>query len=173
MNCYTIIWAASWQNQQNGMCAQRRLGSAWASAQSDQTGRMPRLICLCWAHLSMLVLSRGGSFAVTAQFILSIFNLKCVIIECLFNNEGKLSHYSFKIVDSVRSEWWLRQCSVVVANDDIPVKISSHTIQALASLKLKFRNLQIFGISYCNSRAYKLPDQQSYRVSSCNTIPLL
>ena len=29
-------WAASWQNQQNGMCAQRRLRSAWASTQSDQ-----------------------------------------------------------------------------------------------------------------------------------------
>ena len=25
------IWDASWQNQQNGMCAQRRLRSAWAS----------------------------------------------------------------------------------------------------------------------------------------------
>ena len=31
------IWAASWQNQQNGMCAQQRLRSAWASAQSDQS----------------------------------------------------------------------------------------------------------------------------------------
>ena len=29
------IWAASWQNQRNGMCAQWRLRSAWASAQSD------------------------------------------------------------------------------------------------------------------------------------------
>ena len=29
-------WAASWQNQQNGMCAQRRLGWIWASARSDQ-----------------------------------------------------------------------------------------------------------------------------------------
>ena len=62
------IWAAAQQNQQNDMCAQRRLRSAWASAQSDQsslstwrklgslatywvhredsdqTGRMPRLI---------------------------------------------------------------------------------------------------------------------------------
>ena len=62
------MWAASWQNQQNGMHAQRRLRSAWASTQSDQsslsahwvakdpnflhadsedsdqTGRMPRLI---------------------------------------------------------------------------------------------------------------------------------
>ena len=70
------IWAASWQNQQNGMCAQRRqisLGirpvwsesslSAWRnlgslaihwgdSKDSDQAGRMPRLIwvfagCTC------------------------------------------------------------------------------------------------------------------------------
>ena len=30
-------WAATWQNQQNGMCAQRRHRSAWASAQSDQS----------------------------------------------------------------------------------------------------------------------------------------
>ena len=34
-------WAASWQNQQNGMCAQRRLRSAWASAQSDKSLRRP------------------------------------------------------------------------------------------------------------------------------------
>ena len=27
--CGLIIWAASWQNQQNGMCAQRRLRAAW------------------------------------------------------------------------------------------------------------------------------------------------
>ena len=32
-----IMWAASWQNKQNGMCAQQRLRSAWASAQSDQS----------------------------------------------------------------------------------------------------------------------------------------
>ena len=35
----TSKWAASWQNQQNGMCAQRKLRSAWASAQSDQSLR--------------------------------------------------------------------------------------------------------------------------------------
>ena len=69
------IWATSWQYQQNGMCAQQRLRSSWASTHSDQrlrihikqtwvlsnhlsaqqssdqTGRMPRLICLCWAHM--------------------------------------------------------------------------------------------------------------------------
>ena len=32
-----MIRAASWQNQKNGMCAQRRLRSALASAQSDQS----------------------------------------------------------------------------------------------------------------------------------------
>ena len=36
-------WAASWQNQQNDMCAQRRLRSAWASAQSDQSS-----LCAQW-----------------------------------------------------------------------------------------------------------------------------
>ena len=56
---HKVKWAASWQNQQNGMCAQRRLRSAWASlsawrklwsvathytANTDQTGQMPRLI---------------------------------------------------------------------------------------------------------------------------------
>ena len=30
-------WAATWQNQHNDICAQRRLRSAWASAQSDQS----------------------------------------------------------------------------------------------------------------------------------------
>ena len=33
---YNIL-VASWQNQQNDMCAQRRLRSAWASVQSDQS----------------------------------------------------------------------------------------------------------------------------------------
>ena len=37
----SYIWSASWQNQQNGMCGQRRLRSAWACAQSNQ--------CLCCA----------------------------------------------------------------------------------------------------------------------------
>ena len=36
-----LLWAASWRNQQNDMCAQRRLRSAWACAQSDQSLRCP------------------------------------------------------------------------------------------------------------------------------------
>ena len=35
------IRAATRQNQQSGMCAQRRLRSAWASAESDQSLRCP------------------------------------------------------------------------------------------------------------------------------------
>ena len=38
-----VKWAASWQNQQNDMCAQRRLRSAWASTQSDQSS-----LCAQW-----------------------------------------------------------------------------------------------------------------------------
>ena len=36
-SCFMMKWASSWQNQQNDLCAQRRLGSAWASTQSDQS----------------------------------------------------------------------------------------------------------------------------------------
>ena len=34
---YFIIWACAWQNQQNDLCDQPRLRSAWASTQSDQS----------------------------------------------------------------------------------------------------------------------------------------
>ena len=79
-------WAASWWNQQNGMCAQQRLRSAWTYAQSDQsslsawrklgslathwaqsedsdqTGRMPRLIWVFPGRtVIFLVSSWGGS----------------------------------------------------------------------------------------------------------------
>ena len=37
----TIVWTTAWQNQQNDMCAQRRLRSSWASTQSDQSLRWP------------------------------------------------------------------------------------------------------------------------------------
>ena len=93
-----FIWATSWQNQQNSMWAQRRLRSAWPSAQSDQSLRCPheetlgpqpaterkaktqiRLGgCPGWsesslgAHAILVVLSRGGSFVerTNADFIL-------------------------------------------------------------------------------------------------------
>ena len=35
----TLLEPPSWQNQQNDLCTQRRLRSAWASAQSDQSLR--------------------------------------------------------------------------------------------------------------------------------------
>ena len=70
-----FIWAASWQNQQNGMCTQRRLRSAWASlsaqrrlwsdwadAQADLSLRwahshfvgfvMRRLNFYCWVYIT-------------------------------------------------------------------------------------------------------------------------
>ena len=53
-NNLICIWAVTWQNQQIGMCAQRRLRSAWASAQSDQSSlsawRKLRSLATHWAH---------------------------------------------------------------------------------------------------------------------------
>ena len=66
-------WATSWQNQQNDLCAQRRLRSARASAwrsigflaihkayskDSDQTGRMRRLIWVFAGHTSFCFIMR-------------------------------------------------------------------------------------------------------------------
>ena len=101
-----VIWASSWQNQQNGMCTQWRLRSAWASAQSDQSLRCPHeesfgpyqpiertaktLIrlggCPGWsesslgAHVSMLVLSRGGSYLLCfiCIFLHAVFSIGSV-----------------------------------------------------------------------------------------------
>ena len=36
---HSYNWAAAWQNKPNDLCAQPRLRSAWASAQSDQSLR--------------------------------------------------------------------------------------------------------------------------------------
>ena len=84
------IWAASWQNQQNDIWAQRRLGSAWASAQPNHSLRYlheetlrPQLPiehgaktlislggCQGWSESALgtqvilLVLSWGGSFCI-------------------------------------------------------------------------------------------------------------
>ena len=43
-----LNWTAAWQNQQNDLCAQRRLRSALASAQSDQSSQS------AWRNLGSL-----------------------------------------------------------------------------------------------------------------------
>ena len=68
-----IKWAASWQYQQNDLCAQWTLLSTWGSIgtlatlwanseDSDQTGRMSRLAWVWAGHIViLLVLSCGSS----------------------------------------------------------------------------------------------------------------
>ena len=61
------IWATSWQNQQNGMCAQRRLRSAWASAQSfclfcreeleEVSDKEPHLVASEWLRMRIWKIS--------------------------------------------------------------------------------------------------------------------
>ena len=90
-------WAAQWQNQQNSICAQRRLRSAWASTQSDQSSQSAwrklgslassyplnaqrRLLSdwadaqtdlsLGWGTVILLVLSWGGSYIDALELLL-------------------------------------------------------------------------------------------------------
>ena len=54
--------AASWQNQQNGMCTQQRLRSAWASAKSDQSLCCPHEESLGPTERTAKTLNRLGWF---------------------------------------------------------------------------------------------------------------
>ena len=109
------IWAASRQNQQNGMCAQRRLRSAWASAvwsepslcaqwvgkdpnflhvdieDSEQTGWMPRMIRVFAGH--------------TCQFVGFVMGqLICT---------SKLSNYPKFELSDLSKPWWV--CSFKIS----------------------------------------------------------
>ena len=106
-NSHCLSWAVTRQNQQNDFCGHRRLRPAWESAQSDQsslsawriigslathkghskdsdqTGRMPRLIWVFAGHRSMLFC---WFCCVAAQFMnhlpsqKSIPDLRCVCV---------------------------------------------------------------------------------------------
>ena len=116
-------WAASWQNEQNGMCALRRLGSAWASESSlcaqwvakdpsilhadsedsDQTWRMPRLIwvfagCihqfLGFVMLWLIYHYGTGSCSFKIQFIFVHFNFVLHVYVPLFHQRIMLCFLS-------------------------------------------------------------------------------
>ena len=73
---YDTIWAATWQNQQKGMCVQRRLRSAWASAQSNQSCFAVRMK-KAWAlscPLSALICPGWSEFSLGAQVILLVLS---------------------------------------------------------------------------------------------------
>ena len=63
------IWATSWQDQQNIICAQRSLRSAWASAQSDQSLRCA-LNDSSFLHVDMTLLGLLGRKTSTPNSLL-------------------------------------------------------------------------------------------------------
>ena len=75
-------WAASWQNQHNGMCTQQRLRSAWAwaSAQSDQSSlsawRKLGSLATQWAAKTLIRLCRcpGWSESLLGAVILLVLS---------------------------------------------------------------------------------------------------
>ena len=86
--------ATTWQNQQNDLCAQRRLRSAWASAQSDQSS-----LCAQWVPKDLMFLhadnedsdqtGRGPGWSETSLgtchfvgFVLLRLRLLCFIFLC-------------------------------------------------------------------------------------------
>ena len=79
------FWATSWQNQQNDFCAHRRLRSAWASAQSDQSLRCALSGYLrtqfCFRRTALTLIRLGGcpgwsESSLGAQIILLVLSCR-------------------------------------------------------------------------------------------------
>ena len=76
-------WAASWQNQQNGMCAQRRLRSAWDAKKWPKVSSCGQQgLWSDWAELRLIWVFAGR----TGNFVCFVMGrLKC------YSNEPKFS----------------------------------------------------------------------------------
>ena len=122
------VRATTWRNQQNDLCAQQRLRSAWASAQSDQslrcalwtqaffmqtaktdqTGQMPRLIRVFTGRTSYfvgfvmrrLIYKKMRSYLPKNNWILSIY---LVLTE--LSAEYLITQRQIMWSDILRS-WW-------------------------------------------------------------------
>ena len=62
-------WAATWQNQQNDMCAQRRLRSEWASTQSDHSLRCQISLGICSVWSESLLSAWGNIGPLTCYWV--------------------------------------------------------------------------------------------------------
>ena len=112
------IWATSWQNQQND-CAQQRLRSAWAFAQSDQSSLVAKDpsflhadredwsdwadaqadLSLRWVHMPFCWFCHEAALMVNWDFI-DIINIRKKKIQCLFGIEIKDSNWTLAISSS-------------------------------------------------------------------------
>ena len=119
-------WASSGQNQQSGMCAQRRLSSAWASTQSDQSSLCAQWVveepnflhadsgCPGWSefllgeHAILLVMSWSGS-NITCIFIDS--NVAMYLCKAVFPRAKFLCHISHAL-QSLLTDF----CGIITVN---------------------------------------------------------
>ena len=92
-----IQWATSWQNQQNGMCAQQRLRSAWASAQSDQSSLSAWISYPLSTQRRLIRLGRwpGWVFAGLSHFVgfvMRWLTAKCPVLTAAVKGLNGLNH---------------------------------------------------------------------------------
>ena len=110
--------ATTWQNQQNGMCTQRRSRSAWASSwrklgslathwvdseDSDQTGWMPRLIWVFAGHTDYFV----GFVMRRFKWHFIAYSLHNYLSYCN-SNTVKMDIKAPLIHHNLNSMWWVR-----------------------------------------------------------------
>ena len=132
------LWATSWQNQQNGICAKRRLRSAWASAQSDQSS-----LCVQWVAKDPRFLhadSEDWSDWADAQADLSL----------------RWAHTHF-VGFVLRQLLYL--VSTLLSTPEILILVASHTIEMVT---VSFHFFQPLLTLYCNCIKLPLDSMQYY-----------
>ena len=116
-----IKLAMTWQNQQNGMCAQRRLGSAWASTQSDQSSlsawRKLGSLATYWAQAKTLIRlggCPGWSESSLGAVILLVLSRGSSIIQLFTSMEHVWNNFCFSCkliyVPNLNKIWCVVSC---------------------------------------------------------------
>ena len=84
-------WAASWQNQQNGMCTRRRLRSAWASVDAQADLSLRWVTCsFCWFchEAAQLRLTACGGLLINNFFMPPVCLIYTKISQIMHRNQG-------------------------------------------------------------------------------------
>ena len=127
-HCSTLkIIAASWQNQQNDMCAQRRLRSDWGSAQSDQSLRCPSEDWVLSYRLSAL--RRLWSDWADAQADLSLRWTHSSF--CLFCHEAAQFIINVWVSECFGCLQWLSDPSYILTG--LPCSVADEIVRGLTS----------------------------------------
>ena len=143
----TLNWATSWQNQQNGMCAQQKLRSAWVSTQSDRV--FP--VCMKKAWVLTYPLSARRRFWSQLPKLIWVFAGHTVILFC---HKARASiKGSLGVIYSQKSSSYFQM--LMIGSEDFVI-MKHNTTQNWCKLRV-YKLFQLTKCLACNPNLIKCP----------------